>query len=59
MTQWHTQSGNVTTSLKVKIFFTLPEFSATKIVIWNCHMDYLTKDLFQLNMTTFICAFSF
>ena len=30
--QWHTQADNLSTNLKVKIDFTLPEFSATKIV---------------------------
>ena len=30
--QWHSQDGNITTNLKVKIYFTLPELSATKIV---------------------------
>ena len=37
--QWHTQAGNITTNLKVKIYFTLPELSMTKIVTWNCHVD--------------------
>ena len=30
--QWNTQTGILTTNLKVKMDFTLPEFSATKIV---------------------------
>ena len=33
--QWHTQAGNITTNMKVKIYFNLYEFSATKIVTWN------------------------
>ena len=37
--QWHTQAGSITTNLKVKIDFTFPEISATKIVTWNCHAD--------------------
>ena len=32
MTQWKTQGGNITTHHKVKIYFTLNGFSATKIV---------------------------
>ena len=32
MMQWHTQAGNITTSLRVKICFNLPELSLTKIV---------------------------
>ena len=37
--QCHTQADNNTTTLKVKIDFTLPEFSTAKIVTWNCHVD--------------------
>ena len=43
MIQWHMQAGNITTNLKVKIYFTLPELSATKIVTCNCHEDESTK----------------
>ena len=39
----HTQAGNITTNLKVKIYFTIPELSATKIVMWNCHVDNSAK----------------
>ena len=31
MTQWKTQEGNITTHHKVKIYFTLNGFSATKL----------------------------
>ena len=37
--KWHTQAGNIATNIKVEIYFTLPEFSATKIMTWNCHVD--------------------
>ena len=37
--QCHTQAGTITTNLKVKIHYTLPELSMTKIVTWNCHVD--------------------
>ena len=39
MIQWNTQVGNITTDLRIKIDLTLPDFSATKIVMWNCHVD--------------------
>ena len=29
--QWHTQTGNITTNLKVKMHFTLPELSPTNV----------------------------
>ena len=30
--QWHTQAGNITTNIKVKVYFTLPELSTTNVV---------------------------
>ena len=36
--QWHTQAGSINTNLGVKIDLILPEFSATKIVMWNFHV---------------------
>ena len=29
--QWHIQTGNITTILKVKVYFTLPALSAKKL----------------------------
>ena len=29
--------------MKIKIDFTLPEFSETKIVVWKCHVYYFAK----------------
>ena len=46
--QWYTQVGNITTNLKVKIYFTLPEPSATKIVAWSCHVDDSTKGAYGI-----------
>ena len=43
--QWHMQAGNITTNHKVKIYFTLPELSATKIVTWNWHVDDSAKGM--------------
>ena len=31
MIQWHTQAGNLVANIIVKIDFTLPEFSTTKL----------------------------
>ena len=41
--QWHTQAGNITTNLKVKVDFTIPALSATNVVTWNFHVDDSTK----------------
>ena len=37
--QWYTQAGNITTNIKVTIYFTLPALSATNVVMWKCHVD--------------------
>ena len=36
------------TNLGVKIDFTLPELSATKIMTWNCHVDDSAKDRYEI-----------
>ena len=41
--QCHTQVGNITTNLKVKVYFASPETSATRIMTWNFHVDDSTK----------------
>ena len=41
--EWHNQAGDITTNLKVKIDFTWPEFSATNILMWECHVDDFNK----------------
>ena len=46
--QWHTQAGNITTSIEVKIYFTLPALSATCVVTWNCHMDDSAKGRYDM-----------
>ena len=42
--QWHTQAGNITTNLKVKVYFDLPVLSTKKFMTWNCHVDEYAKD---------------
>ena len=46
--QRHTQAGKITTNLKVIIDFNLTELSATKIVIWNCHVDESTDGRYDM-----------
>ena len=48
MTKWHKQAGIITTNMKVKIDFTLPEFRVTKIVMWEYHVD--ESDRVRYNM---------
>ena len=37
--QWNMQAVDITTNMKVKIDFTSPGLSATKIVTWDCHAE--------------------
>ena len=49
-TTWETQAGKFTTSKKVNVDFCLPEFSATKIVSWKCHVDKKTNSMYDMNL---------
>ena len=42
------QEENLTNNQKVKTDFTLPEFSATKIVTWNFHVDDSAKNRYNM-----------
>ena len=42
-TTWETQNWAFAASNKENVYFCLPEFSATKIVTWKCHVDELTN----------------
>ena len=48
--QWHMQAGNITTNIRVKIFFTLPELSAVKPLIWNSYVDHSAKVRYNMNL---------
>ena len=46
--QCNTQSSIITTNIKVKIYFNLPEIRATKNVTWNCHVDETAKGRYDI-----------
>ena len=48
MTQWHTQAGNITTNLKVKLYFTLPAFRGINVVTCICHVNESTKGRYEM-----------
>ena len=48
MIQWHTQAGNITTNLKVKVYFTLPALSAINVVTWKWHVYYYNKGRYNI-----------
>ena len=41
--QWQTQAGNITTDIKVNVYFTLPAISTTNDVTWKRHVDDSAK----------------
>ena len=45
---WEPQASKFTTSKKVNVYFCLPEFSATKIVMWKCHVDKSTNGRYDM-----------
>ena len=41
-TTWNTVGGQFVTTLKSEIQFTLSEFSTSKVIQWECHVDNKT-----------------
>ena len=54
MAQFKTQAENITTDQKLKIYFTLPEFSPTKIVTWNFHVDASTNSKYDIVLRRYL-----
>ena len=52
--QCKTQAFNLATNLKVKIYFILPEFSAKKIVTWECRVNDSTKGINNMILGRYI-----
>ena len=46
--QCHTQAGNITSNLKVQVYFTLPALSAMNSVTWNCHLEDSAKGRYDM-----------
>ena len=44
------QEFNITTNQKFEVDFNLPEFSATKIMMWNFHVDDSTKIRYDMSL---------
>ena len=47
-TTWETQARKFTTSMKMNVEFTLPEFGVTKIVTWKCHVTKATNSRYDM-----------
>ena len=52
--QWHTQTGNITTNLKVEVDFTLPALSAKNVVTCKFHVDDSAKDRYDMILGRYI-----
>ena len=46
--QWHTQAVNITTNLMVKVDFTSPTLIMRYAVMWNFHVDYSAKSIYDM-----------
>ena len=46
--QWHMQAGNITTNLKVKVYFTLPTLRPTNVLMWTFHVDDFPKGIYDM-----------
>ena len=46
--KFHTQTGHITTNLRVKIDFTSSKISATEILTWKFHVDDSAKDIYDM-----------
>ena len=47
-TTWETQARKFTTSKKVDVDFFIPRFSATKNLMWKCHVDESTTGRYYI-----------
>ena len=47
-TIWQTQGWNFTTNEMETVYFCLPEFSATKIMTWRCHVVESTESRYNI-----------
>ena len=56
--QWNMQSGNINNNPKVKYIFSLFELSATKTVMWNCHLDDSSKGMYEIILGRYILTSS-
>ena len=52
--QWHIQAGNITSNIKFKVYFTLPELSAMYVVTCNFHVDYSAKGIYDTILGQYI-----
>ena len=48
MIQWHTQTGNITTNIKVEVDFILPEISEMTVVTCKSYVDDSVKGRYNI-----------
>ena len=46
--QWHKQSGNITTNIKIEVYYTLPELIPTNGMTLKCHVDDSSKYIYDM-----------
>ena len=45
--QWHTSAGNITTNMRIKVYFTLPALRVTNGVMWKWNVDESAKGIYD------------
>ena len=45
---WHTQAGNITSNIKVKVYFTLPGIRVMNAATWKCHVYDSAKGRYDM-----------
>ena len=48
LVQWNTQVGNITTDIKVEIYFTLSTINANNFVTWNFHVEDSANGMYNM-----------
>ena len=54
MMQWYTQAVNITTNIKVKLFFTFSAFSVKNVMTLKCHVDDSVKGRFDIILVQYL-----
>ena len=55
--QCYNQAGIIITNPKVKVYFTLPEISVTKIMMWNFHVNKYAKGRYAMILGRYLLIY--
>ena len=52
--QCQTQAGNITTNIKVELYFTLHALSSMNLVMWECHLYHSYNGRYDMFLGRYI-----